>query len=187
MSSPDEWYLLEIKSYNKDRFKTLEKCGVSVADPKYYSQMQFYMGSDEAKARNIRCAYFIAECKDNGLRHAEEVPFDLMHQLLLEKAAQVILEAQEPPERCAQSPDWFACKFCSHKGHCWGDEPLEIHDCRQCIHAKPSKTLGKWVCTNEASPHYRQSNTSICGAFEGYPGHTWEPSGGGKAEPEGAD
>lgn len=180
LSEPESWYLLEIKSYNKARFEKLEKGGVLASDPKYWSQVQFYLASEAAKERGITKALFYAECKDNGRHYGEEIEFDKMHALNLDKQAERVVSAQEPPERVANTPEWGTCRFCDFKDICWHDEPVKVTSCLQCKWAVASKNTGSLVCTNTASPLYGQKdgNLSPCEAFEGFAEHTYDHGGG---------
>jgi hypothetical protein len=172
----DEWYLLEIKSMKEEGaqgFRTLKKSGVRIAHPKYWAQMQFYMAESQSGTRPLSKALFYVENKGDSDVHAEIVEHEPMAGLMYGEVARKVIEASEPPAREYAKPEFFACRFCDHRGSCWEGAPVEAKDCRQCRWAGPDTTGGnsRWVCENPASPNHGRPCWTICSAFEGHAEH----------------
>lgn len=131
--------LVEYKTYNSKRFKELTTRGVAKSDPKYYVQMQGYMGYEKLEG-----ALFCAVCKDDDHLHFEYVPFsNKAFQSLIAKADEVIA-ATSPPPKIASSASDFRCKFCEAAGICHKGEPA-VKSCRSCAWAFPAEGA-KWGC-----------------------------------------
>ena len=132
--------LVEYKTYNAKRFKELTTRGVAKSDPKYYVQMQGYMGYE-----NLQGALFCAVCKDDEHVHFEYVPFSKKaFQALIQKAEEVI-SASSPLPKIASSPSDYRCKWCEasdicHKG------AAAVKSCRSCKFAEPAAG-GEWECS----------------------------------------
>ena len=134
-------FLVEFKTYNVKRFAKLQSDRVEKADPKYYVQMQTYMGYEELPG-----ALFCAVCKDTDDLYFEWVPF---RRAKFEKAvakAEAVLKAMRPSDlpRLSDIPSWWGCKFCEFAGICHGGEP-SLKSCRTCRRAYPIP--GGWDCS----------------------------------------
>jgi hypothetical protein len=131
--------LAEYKTYNAKRFKDLTTRGVAKSDPKYYVQMQGYMGYLELEG-----ALFCAACKDDDHLHFEYVPFSKRaFQSLLAKAEEIITATEPPPKIASVSSD-YRCKWCEANGICHKSAPA-VQSCRSCVHAEPVENAG-WQC-----------------------------------------
>ena len=131
--------LSELKTYNKARFAKLVKDGVEKSDPKYYVQMQGYMGYEDLKG-----ALFAAVCKDDDSLHFEYTPFKKFAFRRMVDLADDIIHAQEPPPRLSNNPSWWQCKFCDFHGICHSGEPSAV-SCRSCKFATPGRNKS-WNC-----------------------------------------
>ena len=133
-------FLLEFKTYNKNRFGTLRSKGVAKSDPKYYVQMQGYMGYE-----NLTGALFCAVCKDDDHLYFEWVPFkkSAFQAKVLDRAEDTIT-SMVPPDRIANSISDFRCKWCKAKEVCFKGAPA-IKSCRSCKFAEPAENAS-WVC-----------------------------------------
>jgi hypothetical protein len=131
--------LVEYKTYNAKRFKELTTRGVAKSDPKYYVQMQGYMGYE-----SLQGALFCAACKDDDHLHFEYVSFSKKaFQAMLQKAEEVI-SATAPPPKIASTASDFRCRFCEAFGICHKGEP-SVKSCRSCKHAEPAENA-EWTC-----------------------------------------
>jgi len=107
--------LLEIKTANDASFNIFVKNGVKKWNPKYYAQLQAYMGMSK-----VNSAYILVLNKDNSDIWDELVLFDEVVYEKLKEKARMIYEAQIPPPRINNSPIWFQCRVCKFKKVCHG-------------------------------------------------------------------
>jgi hypothetical protein len=131
--------LLEFKTYNTARFKKLCTKKLCISDPKYYAQVQLYMGYGE-----LEYCLFMAVCKETDELYLECVKFLKVDFLSYVKKAQYIIEAVDPPARISTLPSWWECKFCKHKCVCHSHHDSKV-SCRSCYFARPIEGK-KWMC-----------------------------------------
>ena len=143
--APKTWHLLEMKTSNSRDFKKLVKEGVEVAKPVHYAQIQVYM-----HMMKLTRALYLVVCKETDELYSERIRHDPAKGKALIEKAERIISSSKPPERCADRPDSFACKFCDAHALCWGQGeaavPVPALSCRQCCHATPSAN-GQWTCS----------------------------------------
>lgn len=110
-------HLLEIKSYNENRFKKLTSEGVKVSDHKYYVQMQIYM--HEFK---LEKALFVAYNKNTSEIYTERVDYDeLCAMKYLNRSIKVYnAKSKDDLDRVSDKVTDFKCKFCQYKQECFG-------------------------------------------------------------------
>jgi hypothetical protein len=133
-------FLLEFKSYNDSRFSDLRKQGVAISDPKYYDQIQLYMGHE-----GLEGTLFCAVNKNDDELHFCWVPFSSKAFGRIMAKAEDILSAESPPKRMRYaSPSYFKCKYCDAKDLCFKGTP-SVKSCRSCKHGYPSNG-GVWEC-----------------------------------------
>lgn len=133
-------FLLEFKTYNDKRFNELRKGRVKKSDPKYYVQMQGYMGYE-----NLKGALFCAVNKNDDTLYFEWVSFsksDFESRVL--DAAEEVLHAQAPPARLSETKSFWKCKYCPAKGQCHDGAPA-VKSCHSCRFGKPAEGPS-WVC-----------------------------------------
>jgi len=135
--APKTWHVLEFKTHNDKSFAELTKKGVKLAKPSHYVQMMVYMGSSK-----LTRALYLAKNKDTDELYAERVRYNAQeYAKFIEKGRRVIASIA-PPERIADRPDDFRCRFCDAKELCWGQSetkavPVSMITCRSCCHATP--------------------------------------------------
>ena len=105
--------LLEIKTAKHSSFSVFVKKGVKKWFPKYYAQMQAYMGMS-----GIHKAYMLVLNKDTSELWDELVQFDPETYQRLSEVAQLVYETPIPPPRISGSPIWFQCKMCRFNKEC---------------------------------------------------------------------
>lgn len=148
--APKTWHVLEAKTAKDKNWKKL-KAGVKVAEPKHYAQMQAYMGHTGMKRALYLCAN-----KDTDELYGERVSYDsAFFRGLMERATRIV-RAVDAPERVAERPDDFRCKFCPAYALCWGTNkdgseteaavPIPAKTCKTCCHVTPDTEVGGWVC-----------------------------------------
>lgn len=131
--------LAEFKTYNDSRFQTLRKEGVRISDPKYYKQMQLYMGYME-----LTWALFCAVNKNDDELYFEVVMFNRAEFEKMQNLAGVIIMARKPLPRLSDQPTFWKCKWCKASAICHKKAAPE-KNCRSCQHAFPD-VGGKWSC-----------------------------------------
>jgi hypothetical protein len=144
LEAPKTWHLLEMKTSSAKEFAKIKKEGVEKAKPMHFAQMQVYM-----QLLKLDRALYEVVNKDTDELYLERVKRDpAKAQALLDRADRII-NSYAPPERCADRPDSFLCKFCPAHKLCWGQGeslvPVPARSCRQCCHASPIEG-GAWSC-----------------------------------------
>lgn len=160
-----QWHVLEFKTSNAKKFAELKKKGVQQAKPEHYAQMQTYM-----RLTGMRRAYYLVVCKDTDEIYGERVRYDAdFSKQLLERARYVITSA-EPPPRASDDPEAFVCRWCDHRGVCFGRRIPEV-SCRTCVHATPELDgERRWSCA------FWQKDLSVAEQMEGCGQHLFIPA-----------
>lgn len=164
--APKTWHVGEFKTHNNRSFRDLKAKGVAASKPMHYAQMQLYMGLTKMKR-----ACYLAMNKDTDELWSERVRYvpDDFNALLAR--AKRIIEATQPPARCAGRSDDYRCKFCEAYDLCWGhrDEiavPLPRKTCRSCCHATPviadGRTDAPWHCARLKKDLSRDEQKRAC-------------------------
>jgi hypothetical protein len=112
--------LIEFKSYKNSRFNTMVKDGVKISDPKYFTQVQVYMGEFELKK-----SIFMAYNKDTSELHIEQIEYDIFEHRTAMSRGHTIAIMDERPERKYDHVSSFKCKMCSYRTQCWKGEGNE--------------------------------------------------------------
>ena len=139
---PDEPVLGEFKTHGDKSFQKLKDDGVMSAKWEHFVQMQQYMGKN-----NLRYALYLAVNKNDDEIYAELVAFDQQQYERYAQRAAMIIDTKEAPPKINQSPGWFKCKFCDHRGVCHDDSVLPERNCRTCMWSSVADN-GEWHCGN---------------------------------------
>lgn len=107
-------YILEIKTFNNNRFKELEKKGVEVSNPVHYAQMIMYMGWSE-----IPRSLYIAINKNDESIYKEIINFDILLFHALRAKAGKIINSKEIPKGISDKKTFFKCKICPFYRTCF--------------------------------------------------------------------
>lgn len=137
-----ETFLFEAKSMNVSNYNTFKREGVEESHPKYFAQIQMYMGR-----LNLPGCMFVAMNKNTQDLHIEIVLFDKdAYDSLCEKETKIIecTNIEDFP-RIGNGRSWFECKMCSAKDACY-DGIIE-RNCRTCGYSYAAKK-GQWMCTH---------------------------------------
>ena len=131
--------LLEFKTHGEKSFLKLQKEGVRSAKFEHYVQMNLYM-----RKMNLTVALYGAVNKNTDELWLEIVQLDtIIADQYLDRGTQIV-KSVHPPKKINESPGWFECKFCDHKGVCHlGKEPER--NCRTCHFGRPDPD-GVWRC-----------------------------------------
>jgi len=161
---PNETVLLEFKTASEKNFADLQKKGVKVSQPKYYSQIQAYLG-----AIGLDKCLFCSVNKNNDELYFEIVDKDIEHyKYLLDKAENVIFNTILPP-KINESPAWYICKWCEYNDICHLNAEMN-KSCRLCNRCYTSLEKGEHFCT--------LYNKTIPEAFQIKGCDKWEKMGG---------
>lgn len=140
----DKPFKLEYKTYNEKRFAKLVKEGLQKSDPKYYGQVQGYLGYEPRLAGALLCAV----CKNDDSLHFQWLPPNADSFGLIQMRAEVILNADSPPDGITRNPSFWKCKMCDFReSHCFPKtRKPSLKHCRSCVHGMPA-AKGTWECT----------------------------------------
>jgi hypothetical protein len=140
IEAPKTNHVLEIKTMADKYFKDIQKNGLKLSKPVYYSQMQIYM-----KCLNLNRGLFIAVNKNDDDLYIERVYYDKEHaQMLLKKATDIIISNKPPTKKF--KPTWYECGYCDARGICHQNVPVQIN-CRTCEFVNILND-GKWGCND---------------------------------------
>ncbi|MBZ0266256.1 PD-(D/E)XK nuclease family protein [bacterium] len=138
LEAPKTWHLLEFKTYNDKRFALLKQHGVKQTSPEHYAQMVVYMDY-----LGLKRAFYLAVNKNTDELYGELLKPDPEFANLLKQKAERILSADRPLTKISDDPEFWKCRFCSHRLVCHEDQPAEVN-CRTCLHSEPVE--GGWHC-----------------------------------------
>lgn len=105
--------ILEIKTAKDSSFKQFVKHGLKKWMPKYYDQLQAYLGMS-----GLINAYILVLNKDDSSLFDEKVTFDASRYIALKEKARLIHDATIEPPRINGNPAWYQCKMCKFKKIC---------------------------------------------------------------------
>lgn len=136
------WFLVEYKTYNKQRFNRLELLdSIKKESPKYHGQMQVYLNAED-----LPYCLFVAMCKDDDRLYIEWVRTDKVQASQLLERAEFVIGSQTPPDRLTNDPTDNRCRFCIFHQHCHGKKAAD-KNCRSCSWAEPIDD-GEWRCNH---------------------------------------
>lgn len=136
---PGEWFLLEFKGINTQKFGKLAKEGVQAVYEDYYVQVQQYMAK-----MGLRFTLFCAVCKENDALYLEVVEAAEYNGAHFTERARMIVDSEVPPPRIATSAACFDCKWCECREYCHGNLRA-LPTCRTCAHVVVGDE-GQWLC-----------------------------------------
>lgn len=138
------WYpdpfIAEFKTHNTKSFTGYVKDGLKKAKPQHWSQMNGY-----GEKMQIKYGIYFPENKNDDDIKVEVVKLDWEHGKQLERKAEEIILAKEPPPKISENPAYFNCQYCfmsdvCHKG------AIPIKNCRSCRNATPTENA-TWTCS----------------------------------------
>ncbi len=133
------WHVGEFKTHNDKSFRELEKKGVKVAKPMHWHQMNTYAG-----LTGMEWMLYVAVNKNDDRIYTERLQFDQGDfDAMMARAERVIFDAAPPP-KAGETAEAFVCKWCDHRGLCWGMD-VPPAGCRTCVHVTPERD-GTWGC-----------------------------------------
>jgi hypothetical protein len=137
----DQLILTEFKTNGTGKGFTDVENGLQKAKPKHFAQMSQY-GYKAA----IKYGLYLIENKNDSDIIVKLVELDWNLGAELEKKAETIIFAKEPPPRISENPTYFNCKYCHqveicHKG------AMPEKNCRSCRHSEPIDNA-EWKCNS---------------------------------------
>lgn len=112
--------LWEMKALGEKSWNQIEKHGLKKPKPEYFAQVQLYMAY---LGLTEHPAIFTALNVENGELLHLTIPFDPSEAQSASDRAVLVLRADAAGEtlpRITDDQDDFRCRFCSHRGECWG-------------------------------------------------------------------
>lgn len=149
-------FLVEYKTYNDKRFQKLKKEGLKKSDPKYWGQVQGYMGYE----RRLKGTLFCAVNKNDDEIYFEWVDFNEQDFQHMKDRAEEVLNAKVPPVRLSNRKSFWKCKMCDFKEHCFNAKVRSDVSCRSCRKAEPAAD-GEWRCRLKS-----QTYGKVCDKWE---------------------
>ena len=149
MCKAPERYQLETDLVFLNEFKTngtgkgftdVNKDGVQKAKPKHFAQMSQY-----GYKQGLKYGLYLIENKNDSGLIVKIVELDWNYGAELEKKAEGIIFAKEPPPRISENPAAYDCTYCHQKGICHNGEVPE-KNCRSCRNAMPTNDA-TWTCS----------------------------------------
>ena len=112
----DTILLLEMKTMNDKSFINTQRNGCKAAHPRYYSQMQVYMGYF-----GLKYALFMAVNKNNDEILLEVVEYDSLEFLICKNKAREIIEAENEENLPKLTASDYRCRYCNYRDVCYGN------------------------------------------------------------------
>lgn len=149
LQAPKTWHVWEAKATDDKKQAALikakaehgEKGALAAWDAVYYAQAVLYMHYAGMKRHYLTCA-------SAGGRRTVSVRTnaDPKTAKAMQARAVRIIQADAPPAKLSERPDWYECKWCDHQAVCHHGSMPEI-SCRTCVHATPELDGdGRWSC-----------------------------------------
>jgi hypothetical protein len=163
--APKTEHLFEFKSSNAKSFKEIAAKGCKVAKPLHYGQCQIGM-----HAFGLTRAGYLVVNKDTDERYFERIEYDVDYCVRQLARAERIINANEPPSRISDNPDFFGCRFCKHHSICHEGAWPRV-TCRSCLHSTPE--MGgdaHWSCARWTKPIGVDEQKAACPAHLHLPG-----------------
>lgn len=158
--APKTEHLLEVKTHNDKSFQAVRKEGVEASKPEHYAQMTRYMGG-----LKLSRGLYVAYNKNDSSYYFERVRYDKSFgNELIRKESEVMLAEKLFPRIGSGKPTWHDCKWCSHKGVCFGKEIPDIN-CRTCNFVDMCDG-GIWKCGLDNSNLTFSQQKAACKMYE---------------------
>jgi hypothetical protein len=135
----DQLLLIEFKTNGTGKGFSEVEHGLQKTKPKHFAQMSQY-GYKAA----IKFGLYLIENKNDSDIIVKLVELDWNLGAELEKKAETIIFAKEPPPRISENPAYFNCKYCHQFDICHKGATPE-KNCRSCRHSEPINNA-EWKC-----------------------------------------
>lgn len=139
--APGTAALLEFKTHGDKSFKEVQAKGVRDAKFEHYVQMNVYM-----RKMGLAIALYVAVNKNTDELYMELVVLDIAIADQFLQRGETLTGMAEPPDKINQSPGFYKCRMCDHRGVCHGLPGYKPEkNCRTCAYSSPEAD-GRWVC-----------------------------------------
>ena len=152
---PNEWGLLEFKTFNKNTFAKLQKVGVKESKHEHFIQCQQYMAK-----KGLSFTLYGAICKDDDEIHLEILRPDRISVGLYEKRALEVVTAKIAPNKCSASPLYQTCKWCDAYPICHANAEI-LKTCRSCENVVICDD-GVWYCSHKSKVLSAEEQFTAC-------------------------
>jgi hypothetical protein len=133
-------FLLEMKTHNTKSFVEYINKGLIKSKPAHYDQMNGYGFKME-----IQYGLYWPENKNDDDIQVTPIKLDWKRGEQLERKAEEIITAKQPPSKISENPDYFECQYCFAKGVChYGAELAK--NCRSC-RMSSAVERAEWFCS----------------------------------------
>lgn len=136
----DEPFLLEFKTHNTKSFCNYIDKGLHKSKPQHYDQMCGY-----GAKMNLNYAIYLPENKNDDDVKVTVLKLDHERGMQLERKAEEIITAKEPPARISNNAAFFECKWCVFVDICHHNE-IPVKNCRSCRMCTPVEG-SQWHCS----------------------------------------
>lgn len=133
-------FLLECKTHNTKSFCNYIDKGLHKAKPMHIDQMCGY-----GWKMDLKYGIYFPENKNDDDIKVTVVKLDHERGMQLERKAEEIITAKEPPPRISENPAFFNCKYCDALAICH-QNAVPIKNCRSCRMSTPVENA-QWHCS----------------------------------------
>lgn len=134
--------------------------GVRAAKFEHYVQSNIYM----RKMGLAVCLYMCAN-KNNDAVYAELIPLDTAIADQFTERADKLVFSETPPKKLNESPGFWKCRFCDHRGVCHKKEAPD-KNCRTCAYSLPRPNgNAEWYCRLREVTIDKQTQLVGCGEY----------------------
>jgi len=133
-------FLLEMKTHNVKSFIHYLDKGLIKSKSQHYDQMNGY-----GYKMQLQYGIYFPENKNDDDIQVTVIKLDWQRGAELERKAEEIIIAKQPPTKISENPDYFECQYCAFKQVChYGAELAK--NCRSCRMSSPVEN-GEWFCS----------------------------------------
>ncbi len=137
---PDVPFLGEFKTHNTKSFTHYVDKGLQISKPKHFAQMSGY-----GEKMQIQYGLYFPENKNDDDIQVTPIKLDWELGKSLERKAEEIIKAVEPPPRISDNPAYWSCQHCFAKDIChYGAIP--VRNCRSCKNSFATENAS-WTCS----------------------------------------
>lgn len=133
-------FLCEFKTHNQKSFDKYLSEGVHKSKPMHYDQMCGY-----GWKMNINFGIYFPENKNTDEIKVKVIKLDHERGMQLERKAEEIITAKEPPPKISENPAYFSCKYCDAVDICHNGK-TPIKNCRSCRLSSAVEDA-QWYCS----------------------------------------
>ncbi len=133
-------FLLEMKTHNTKSFINYLDKGLIKSKPQHYDQMNGY-----GFKMQIQYGLYFPENKNDDDIQVTAIKLDWKRGEQLERKAEEIITAKQPPQKISENPDYYECQYCFAKEIChYGAELAK--NCRSCRMSSAVEGA-EWYCS----------------------------------------